>query len=101
MFNGRQANFYPGNRITVGRLSECNALVPSNEMIISKQHCIIEYNPQVNAFYVTDISTNGTFTQNGKRLQRNRREQVAPGSILYLSREYIIIQLNTFLIKEC
>lgn len=96
MFNGRQANFYPGNRITVGRLSECNALVPSNEMIISKQHCIIEYNPQVNAFYVTDISTNGTFTQNGKRLQRNRREQVAPGSILYLSREYIIIQLNTF-----
>lgn len=96
MFTGRSASFYPGHCITVGRLSESNALVPSNEMIISKQHCIIEYDTQANTFYVTDISTNGTFTQNGRRLKRNARESIAPGSILYLSREYIIIQLNIF-----
>ena len=89
-------NFYPGNIISVGRVRECNNLVPSSEMIISKQHCIIEYNQSINAFFVTDLSTNGTFTQNGTRLRRNQKERVEPGAILFLSREYIIIQLNTF-----
>lgn len=93
---GASVNFYPGNIISVGRVRECNNLVPSSEMIISKQHCIIEYNQSVNAFFVTDLSTNGTFTQNGTRLRRNQKERVEPGAILFLSREYIIIQLNTF-----
>lgn len=93
---GVSVNFYPGNVISVGRIRESNNLVPSSEMIISKQHCLIEYSQDINAFWVTDLSTNGTFRQNGVRLKRNQKERIEPGSILFLSREYIIIQLNTF-----
>ena len=85
--------FKPGETVSVGRLAVCNALVPSTDMIISKRHCLITYNAQKQRFIVTDVSTNGTYMQNGKRLRYNQPEQIVPGSILYLSREQIFIQL--------
>lgn len=90
---GQRVWFKPGETVSVGRLAACNALVPSTDMIISKRHCLITYNAQKQRFIVTDVSTNGTYMQNGKRLRYNQPEQIVPGSILYLAREHIIIQL--------
>ena len=90
---GQRVWFKPGETVSVGRLAACNALVPSTDMIISKRHCLITYNAQKQRFIVTDVSTNGTYMQNGKRLRYNQPEQIVPGSILYLAREHINIQL--------
>lgn len=95
---GTAINFYPGARIAVGRMKEiCNFIV-SDDKVLSKCHCYVEYDINRNCFYVTDVSTNGTYDQRGRRLIKNVREAFPPNSIVYLAREDIIIQFTVKLI---
>lgn len=95
-YKGRNIIFYPGQRVSVGRSGGYNNLAVSDEKFVSKQHCFVEFDINSKCFYVTDDSVNGTYMQNGKRIQRQRKTAFSIGSIVFLARQDIIIQFNAF-----
>lgn len=96
---GHYIQFFPNQSVVLGRnvdnLKYCDLEV-SSEKFISKKHCVVEFDPKSNCFLVTDISQNGTFTNRGARLVKNYKQPISNGSILFLAKEEIIIQLNAF-----
>lgn len=94
-FKGGSVMFYPGQRVSVGRKGYSDLAV-SEEKFISKQHCIVEFDMNSKCFLVSDISLNGTYMQNGVRLNNGKRTVLPVGSIVFLARQDIIIQFNAF-----
>ncbi len=93
-FVGKTITFYPGQVIRVGRKMENCDFIVSGEQIVSKEHCRISFDAATNRFFVTDVSANGTYTQRGTRLPKNVQQAFPPGSIVYLARPHIIIELS-------
>ena len=66
----------------VGREStQCGILVEEQDASVSRCHCAIEYVPAEGGYYVTDLSSNGTFV-NGQRIPRNQRTLVHVGDTI-------------------
>ncbi|KAJ5080104.1 serine/threonine-protein kinase fhke-related [Anaeramoeba ignava] len=59
------------NEIKIGRGSSCDFII--NDPHISDIHCIISKNNSSGAYYVKDLSTNGTFIQSEKIGKNNSR----------------------------
>merc|ERR1712113_835593 len=53
--------------ITFGKGPENNVVLPNPYKVLSRQHCVLEYDDDRGAVYLFDCSTNGTFL-NGRRL---------------------------------
>ncbi|MBQ6381284.1 MAG: protein kinase [Clostridia bacterium] len=88
--------FQPGNTIVIGRFSnDCN-FVPYNDTHISRRHCYITYNMDTNLFYVTDVSSNGTFRMSGQQLVKNQKEVFRPGESFFLAQYNNIITLMVY-----
>ena len=58
------------NKITIGRLSSCDIVIPEDKNEISRTHCIIESKSD-STFLLHDQSTNGTFIKKQKVLKRS------------------------------
>lgn len=68
-------------QLTIGRNpSQCSVVVPDSG--ISRVHCVVEY--RQDGIYVKDMSTNGTFWQDGRPLPKNMFAKAAPGSAIRL-----------------
>ena len=61
---------------------QCN-LILSNKTV-SRIHCIITYVPATDTYTVKDVSKNGTFFSDGKRLVKEFEMQVPRGTEIYL-----------------
>lgn len=62
-----------GQTLSIGKGKENDAIV--NDAIVSRVHCLIELDDKKGTFYVTDMSTNGTFL-NGFRLPSAKQGKV-------------------------
>lgn len=77
-----------GEVISMGRdAQKCNIVFEEKYHSISGFHCTIRYAAAENAFYVTDTSTNGTFTGDGMKIGKNATRRVEAGSIINLADE--------------
>lgn len=96
---GNSIEFKPGNRVIVGKningVRYCDFEV-SNKPFISKRHCVVEFKQNLNQFAVMDISTNGTYTNRGRRLRKFQNEYFPTGSIVFLSTEETIIKFDVY-----
>jgi pSer/pThr/pTyr-binding forkhead associated (FHA) protein len=82
------------NRVRIGRGGEDQpmdlALYTNDE--VSREHAVIRRDPATGAFFLTDMSTNGT-TLNGKKLQKGveqplpERAEIGLGGVLQLEFE--------------
>lgn len=78
--------------ILLGRSKqECQIVLGESD--ISRVHLCIRYISARKTFLLTDRSTNGTYWQDGRRLPANLSLEVPDGSIFYLGRRSVLLQL--------
>jgi hypothetical protein len=92
--SGPQVYILTQNRVSVGRGAEEQPmdlpLYASDE--VSREHLIIRRDPATGSFYITDMSTNGTWL-NGRRLRKGAEEllpnhaQIGVGGVLTMNFE--------------
>ena len=83
-----------GKTYGIGKTKQyVDILVTSSEKV-SRLHCSISYSSKYKKYFVTDCSSNGTFYQNGQRLERGKRVAVEPGTTLMLADENCKIKLK-------
>lgn len=74
-----------GETIFLGKDPKFSNLVFGNDYVnVSRVHCSITYDSDINAFYVVDLSTNGTYLSN-KRLPKKTRTLVYVGTTINLA----------------
>lgn len=69
--------------LKIGRLPQSCQYVVSGDTNISRTHCYLRYDGS--KVYLCDVSANGTYFENGQRLQKNREYEIAPGTKFYLA----------------
>jgi len=75
--------------MVIGRASSTSNIV-LEDLNISRVHCMIRYDDRRGRFFVQDLSTNGTYGQNGSRMEKNRVYGLEPGAQFYLySKDYM------------
>ena len=87
----------PGVSVKIGRhLYDCQIVVEELEKpyTVSRVHCTVYYSAGNQKFVVTDLSANGTFGENGQRLQKERPFIVEPGHFVYLMRKGTKVRLE-------
>jgi hypothetical protein len=71
--------------IVIGRsLEQCNIII-NGFPNISRVHCVMWFDTKESAFCIKDYSSNGTFLETGKRLERETTHKLAPSQSFYLS----------------
>lgn len=75
-----------GEQFKFGRSADkSNIVFDSTDADVSREHCIIRY---ANGTYqVTDISTNGTYLEDGTAIGRGNTVNVAPGKVILLGKQ--------------
>ncbi len=88
------SGFYAGSSVQledsdwiIGRDSSVSNLVlPSEQGSVSKRHCSIRYDAASRKVFLEDTwSSNGTFLQNGTKLEPGRPYELRPGDRFYLA----------------
>lgn len=71
--------------IVLGRDTEkCHLIFEQTNTAVSRIHCRIRYNGEVKKYIVTDLSKNGTYTVDGRRLQPGIPVPLEANTIIYL-----------------
>lgn len=84
-----------GETILLGKDPQFSNLVFGDDYVnVSRMHCSITYNSDINAFYVVDSSTNGTYLSSS-RLDKYVRTLVPPHSELCLANQNCKISLTS------
>lgn len=81
------------NTIIIGKDAKRAHVILSNRYI-SGTHCSIKYDRERDIFLVTDMSTNGTFLDNGSKLQKGVCSLFPTGTILVLGQGQDKFQLT-------
>ncbi len=80
-----------GEVYAIGRDSEnCGIVISAENASVSRIHCTIQFAGTENGYYVTDMSSNGTFV-NGVRMQKGQQQFVPHGTTISLGD-----QVNSF-----
>lgn len=81
------------SNIIVGRDPKLCQLVLNGDQI-SRKHCKVSFNSKTGKYLVTDYSTNGTYYENGKRLDENVTSEIEAGTIIQLGNKGIKLKLG-------
>jgi serine/threonine protein kinase len=71
--------------LKIGRSKQSSNLVLDYDSNISRIHCSVRFDEPNNIFYISDMSVNGTYFEDGRRLEINKEYAVPPGSKFYLA----------------
>lgn len=75
--------FMVSGKLVIGHdASKANVVL--SDKTISKTHCIIKYVPETDTYTVKDVSKNGTFFADGKKLAKNFEMQVPRLTEIYM-----------------
>ena len=88
----RKMYLRPNEVINIGRSNKACQYVVSQANNISRLHCSLRFDGQ--RVFITDLSTNGTFFANGKRLTHRKEYVLIPNTKFYL-----VSAKNTFILK--
>ena len=73
----------PGEVVIIGRdPSLANIIIDQRFTTVSKRHCAISFDPNMQLYTVTDYSSNGTFINGGIKLESNKPLQLAPETVV-------------------
>ena len=93
-FAGAKFPIYGDDEVIVGRDPSLSNIVLAGAPKVSRKHCSIRFNSQKGTYYVTDYSTNGTFTQEGVRLNKNMETPFMRNSIISLGNDDVQFRLD-------
>ena len=84
-----------GEALALGRdPSLCQIVFDQLDTDISRKHCSISFDSMANQYLVMDSSRNGTYTNDGRKLQPGVNERLSPGTIIYLGTRKNIFRLG-------
>lgn len=92
-YAGAEFGLSDGETLVLGRDPAMCSIVFEDHNI-SRQHCAIRYSAAEKMYYVTDLSSNGTFLEDGIRLQPQTETAVERGEKIYLSNQKDIFTLG-------
>lgn len=78
----------------IGRSRQQCHLALEQEGNISRMHCLIRYNDRKKTFFIQDISNNGTYLENGERLEKDKTYMLNVGDKFYLSSRDTMLQVD-------
>lgn len=82
---GQEYGMPNGMEIIVGRdADQCSVLTGTDNVSISRRHCILRYHARQDRYEVQDISSNGVYLADGSRMQKNTVQMLPRGTVLYL-----------------
>ena len=85
---GHQFELEDGKTYTIGKDANlANILFDTSYNMVSRLHCTITYNAKFDKYFVIDCSSNGIYFENGIRLSKNVRTQIARGTVLKLAND--------------
>ena len=83
----------PGDkRVRIGRDSSVCEFVISDAKV-SRTHCEIVYMPAVKKYRITDLSSNGTFREDGSRLEKGKEYYFNPGEQVLIGKNSGVYKL--------
>ncbi len=91
-YAGKAVNLIQGQRFVLGS-DQAQASLVLHDGKISPYHCVIDYDGQNGAYYVTDYSATGTFV-NGQRLNMATTYTINPGSVVAVAEGGIQMMLQ-------
>lgn len=74
-----------GRELVIGRNGDECQLVIGRDANVSRVHCKVRFDEKGQTFYVTDVSSNGTYFEDGKRMIKNKSYSLRAGARFYLS----------------
>ncbi len=87
IYAGRKIEF-DQDIITIGRdPSAARVVYPSDNTGISRLHCTIYFDSELESFTLVDSSSNGTFLSGGRKIEKNQPYTIQPGEQFSLSEE--------------
>lgn len=82
-YNGTRFEIGDGESVTFGReIQKCNIVFDEKDGTISRVHCTVKYVAAENAFYVTDLSSNGTFMDGNMKIGKTNTKKVEAGTVI-------------------
>lgn len=82
-YNGTRFEIGDGESVTFGReIQKCNIVFDEKDGTVSRVHCTVKYVAAENAFYVTDLSSNGTFISSNMKIGKNNTKKVEAGTVI-------------------
>lgn len=85
----------PNKHVIIGKDPACCSIVISKKYsAVSRKHCDISFDPNLDMYIVKDCSSNGTFTENGIRLHRNADTRIRRGTMISIARTDNILFLE-------
>ena len=97
LFNGRavsRLSLAPGGSILVGREANRCALVVGGDEKVSRIHCELRFDGR--QMHVRDLSSNGTYFTDGRRLERGMDYTIAPGASLLLASGLYVLTISNY-----
>lgn len=84
-----------GETFTLGKDPKTAQIVFANDYNkVSRIHCTITYNQEQNKYFVTDCSSNGTYSDNNVEFEKSKRIAVAPNSVIVLADKNCMVLLK-------
>lgn len=80
--------------VYIGKAKQAGVRLPVAYEKVSRLHCSVQYQADLNRYFVVDCSSNGTYLSAHNRLQRGKRTAIAPGTELFLADEGCRIRLE-------
>ena len=93
--SGSSITVQDGQTIKIGRSMQSSDFVLDYISEISRIHCTVNFNSKERLFYLTDLSTNGTFFDTNERLFVNRTYRIASGQRFFLVRRDCMMMVKT------
>lgn len=82
-YNGTRFEIGDGESVTFGReIQKCNIVFDEKDGTISRVHCTVKYVAAENAFYVTDLSSNGTFMDGNMKIGKTNTKKAEAGTVI-------------------
>ena len=82
-YNGKKFILHPDQKYFIGRDPASCSIVLQSSQLISRKHCCIAFNSNINTYILTDFSKNGTYV-NGKRLVKHTPVSLPHGTVIVL-----------------
>lgn len=74
-----------GAELIFGRSpQEANIVFDQLAADVSRKHCSVRFDGRANQYVVTDYSSNGTYLENGSRLEHGQPKQLSRGTVIYI-----------------
>lgn len=84
-YKGATFGIKGNEKLIVGRDPDlANIIVSKKNVKVSRKHCTISYDKQRNAYCIEDHSSNGTFFNDGNRMNERSNNYLRSGNTIYL-----------------